>query len=209
MSLQILPLAITMMAGPQILSALLLVTSKKPLANSLAFVSGVGLTASVGVLLYTALGNALGDTVNLHDTDGPTGIAKVIQLTLVAVLIWLAIRSFRERKRPKQPAWMASLFDASPWRAFVLATTLIFLMPTDIIAMLTVGINLASNNLSFWNALPFLGLTVLIAALPLISYLLFYKRAQTFMPKVRDWMLHNSWLVNIFVYGLFVYLLLG
>jgi len=206
--MQILPLAITMMAGPQILSALFLVTSKRPLANSFAFVAGVALTASVGVLLYTLLANLLGIAVPLGDKGGPTGVAKVIQLTLVGLLVLLAIKSFRERKHPKQPKWMASILESTPKRAFTIAAALIFLMPTDIIAMLTVGINLASNKLSFWSAVPFLLLTTLIAALPLLSYLLFYKKAQSFMPKARDWMSEHSWLINIFVYALFVYLIL-
>ena len=36
-------------------------------------------------------------------------------------------------------------------------------------------------------------------ALPVLSYLLFRRRAQRVMPKVRDWMNINSWLVNIIV----------
>ena len=41
MSTSILPLAITMMAGPQIMSAIVFVTSMQALRNSLAFVTGV------------------------------------------------------------------------------------------------------------------------------------------------------------------------
>lgn len=208
MYLEILPLAITMMAGPQIMSALIFVTSKRPLANSLAYIAAVFLTASVGVFLYSLVGNIVGQAIDLNDQSGPTGWAKVIQLALVGVLIGLAIKSFLGRKTATQPKWMSSLIDASPKRAFTLGLTLIFLMPTDIAVMLTVGINLASNNLEFTDALPFLLLTTLIAALPLIAYLLFYRRAVHFMPKVRDWMSYNSWLVNMFVYALFIYLIL-
>lgn len=48
-----------------------------------------------------------------------------------------------------------------------------------------------------------------IAALPLLAYLLFRRRAEEAMPKVRDWMNDNSWLVNIIVLGIFVYLILA
>jgi uncharacterized membrane protein YidH (DUF202 family) len=57
-------------------------------------------------------------------------------------------------------------------------------------------------------ALPFIGATILIAALPVLSYLLFRHRAQRAMPKVRDWMNTNSWLVNIIVYVIFILLIL-
>jgi uncharacterized membrane protein YidH (DUF202 family) len=55
---------------------------------------------------------------------------------------------------------------------------------------------------------PFVAATILIAALPVLSYLLFRHRAQRAMPKVRDWMNTNSWLVNIIVYVVFIVLIL-
>jgi hypothetical protein len=83
------------------------------------------------------------------------------------------------------------------------------LMPSDIIIMLTVGVNLVQNNGGLIAALPFIVATVLVAALPLLLYLLFYRRAQRVMPKVRDWMNANSWLVNIIVCGVFILLILS
>jgi hypothetical protein len=41
-----------------------------------------------------------------------------------------------------------------------------------------------------------------------LAYLLFRRRAQRVMPKVRDWMNINSWLVNIIVYIVFNLLIL-
>ena len=85
----------------------------------------------------------------------------------------------------------------------------ILLMPSDIIIMLTVGTNLAQNGRSLVDALPFIGATVLIAALPLIVYIVFHRHALRAMPKVRDWMNTNSWLVNIIVYVVFILLILA
>jgi hypothetical protein len=42
----------------------------------------------------------------------------------------------------------------------------ILLMPSDIIIMLTVATNLEQTGSSFAEALPFIGLTVLVAVLP-------------------------------------------
>jgi hypothetical protein len=72
----------------------------------------------------------------------------------------------------------------------------------------TVGVNLAQQNASLLGAVPFVAATILIAALPVLSYLLFRRRAQQVMPKVRDWMNTNSWLVNIIVYVVFIVLIL-
>jgi hypothetical protein len=67
---------------------------------------------------------------------------------------------------------------------------------------LTVGVHLRQNGHSLIEAAPIWGLTLLIAALPLLTDLLFRSRAERAMPKVRDWMETNSWLVNIFILGL-------
>ena len=83
------------------------------------------------------------------------------------------------------------------------------MFPSDFIVLVTVGVNLAQNNASLLAALPFLALTIFIAALPVLFYLLFHRRAQGVMPKVRDWMNTNSWLVNIIVYVIFIWLILG
>jgi Sap, sulfolipid-1-addressing protein len=81
--------------------------------------------------------------------------------------------------------------------------------PSDFVVLVTVGVNLAQNNASLLAALPFIAATVFIAALPVLFYLLFRRRAQRAMPKVREWMNANSWLVNIFVFVIFIVLILG
>jgi len=40
-----------------------------------------------------------------------------------------------------------------------------------------------------------------------VGYLLFHRRAVTAMPKLRDWMNANSWLVNIIVCAIFIVLI--
>jgi hypothetical protein len=86
---------------------------------------------------------------------------------------------------------------------------LIWVMPSDLIIMLTVGVNLAHSSASPFAALPFVVATAFVAALPMLAYLLFHRRAQRLTPKVRDWMNSNSWLVNIFAYIAFILLILS
>ncbi len=75
--------------------------------------------------------------------------------------------------------------------------------------MLTIGTNLEQSGSSFVDALPFIAATVLVAALPLLAYLLFRRQAQTFLPRVRDWMRDNAWAVNVIVCGIFIVLILA
>jgi threonine/homoserine/homoserine lactone efflux protein len=98
--------------------------------------------------------------------------------------------------------------SADPKQALKTGLLVILLMPSDVIIMVTVGVNLVQNGAGLLAALPFIAATVLVAALPLLLYLLFHRRAQRLMPKVRDWMNANSWLVNIIVCVVFIVLIL-
>jgi hypothetical protein len=205
MNLQILPLAITMMAGPQIMSAIIFVTTSKPLKLSAAFLTGVAISATVGVTIFFTLANnlSLGDPSD----NGSTG--HIIQYALVGLLILLSIKSYVGRETVEPPKWLGTLQNAEPRTALKTGLLLIGLMPSDLMIMLTVGTNLAQNNASLLTALPFLAATVLVAALPILFYLLFHSRAQRAMPKVRDWMNTNIWLVNIIVYVVFIVLIVS
>jgi hypothetical protein len=70
-------------------------------------------------------------------------------------------------------------------------------------------VNLEQNGGSVLDAAPFIGATVLVAALPLLGYLLFHHWAQRALPGVRDWMNGHSWLVNIVVCVIFIALILA
>jgi hypothetical protein len=207
MNLEILPLAITMMVGPQIMSAILFVTAARPVQTSAGFLVGVAVAASAGVAVALGLANLLGDS--LGDSDDSGSLGRVIQYGLVALLVARAIQNYVGRKTAEPPKWLGTLLTADWKRAMKTGLLLILVMPSDIIIMLTVGANLAQHNSSWIEALPFIAATVLIAALPLLFYLLLGRRAKDAMPKVRDWMNANSWLVNIIACSLFVILLLG
>jgi threonine/homoserine/homoserine lactone efflux protein len=205
MNLQILPLAITMMAGPQIMAAIIFVTAPKALRVSVPFLAGVAIATTLGVIITTTVASLL----SLGDPSDSGSSGHIIQYVLVALLVALAVKNYLGRETVEPPRWLGALQSADPRRAFITGLLIILLMPSDIIVMLTVGVNLVQNNAGLLAALPFIGATVLVAALPLLFYLLFHRRAQQFMPKVRDWMNTHSWLVNIIVCVVFIVLILA
>jgi threonine/homoserine/homoserine lactone efflux protein len=205
-SLQILPLAITMVAGPQILTAIIFVTHRDTVRTSLSFLTGIVLAMLLGTTIAYYLAGALGDLGSASDHSSR---GKIIQYVLAGLLLALAIRTYLNRRTARPPKWMAGLVEATPRKAFGVGFLLFAVMPTDIVTMLTVGTNIKQNGHTLSAALPFWALTLLIAASPLVSYLLVGRRAREAMPKVRDWMTEYSWLVNIFVLGLFVILILS
>jgi threonine/homoserine/homoserine lactone efflux protein len=207
-NLDILPLTITMMAEPQIMSAIIFVTVPKPLKVSASFIAGVAIATTVGVIIAVALASLLGSSVSLGDSSNKGSTGHIIQYLLVGALVVLAVKNYLGRETVEPPSWLGTLQSADSKKALTTGLLVILLMPSDVIIMLTVGVNLVHNGAGLLAALPFIGATVLVAALPLLLFELFHRRAQQLMPKVRDWMNTNSWLVNIIVCVVFIALIL-
>ena len=208
MSLAVLPLAITMNAGPQIMSALIFVTAAKPLKLSAYFLTGVVIAVTVGVTLTFGLATAFGNSIPLGDSSDSGSLGNVIQYLLVGLLVIASVRSYLTRATSEPPRWLGAMQNANPRTAFLAGLLLLSVFPSDFVVLMTVGVNLAQDDASLLSALPFVVATILIAALPMLSYLLFRRRAEVLMPRLRDWMNTNSWLVNIIVYVVFILLIL-
>ncbi|WP_055556637.1 GAP family protein [Streptomyces sp. NBRC 110028] len=209
MDLQILPLAVTMMAGPQIVAAVILVTTARPVRVSVAFLLGVAVATAVGVAVTRGIFALLGEAVSPGRASDRGSAATIVQLVLVGLLVLIAVRNLVRRESAEPPKWLGSLMEAGPARALTTGLMVILLMPSDIMVLLTVGANLEQHRAALTAALPFIGATVLIAALPLLIYLVFRQRARSAMPRLREWLNTHSWVVNIAACLLFIVLILA
>ncbi|MDW6058358.1 GAP family protein [Streptomyces sp. FXJ1.4098] len=138
----------------------------------------------------------------------PGSAGTVVQLVLVALLVFAAVKTYVRRETAEPPKWLGSLMEAGAWKAFTVGLLVILVMPSDIVVMLTVGASLEQHGVGVAAALPFIGLTVLIAALPLLVYLLAGERGRRAMPRVREWLTSHSWMVTIATCLLFIVLIL-
>jgi Sap, sulfolipid-1-addressing protein len=188
-----------MVMGPQILTAIFLVTSKQPVKNSIAMVIGVVTAAVLSLLIWYGLSSALG--ISPPSGSGPS-TADYVVAGLLAVL---AVHTFLGRGDATVPKWMTALQEAEPRRAFTLAFLLILLMPTDIVAVISTTRWLHDNHLSVGHGWPLVAATTLLMALPILAYLLLGHRARDAMPGIRNWLTSNAWLVNIIVIVYFIY----
>lgn len=186
--LTVLPMAVVMSAGPQIVTAVFLATGKDARRNSLAFLAAVATATTLGVTVFYFVGSGL----KPGDDSGKTWFDWVI----IGLLVLAAVRVFMTRKTAHPPKWMGRLQSADARFAARIGFLLYLLMPTDIISMAAVGAYLASQDAPWWYSLGFVGLTVLIAGLPLILLLLLGDRAEQLLPRIRNWMNTNSWIVN-------------
>jgi Sap, sulfolipid-1-addressing protein len=201
--LQVLPLALIMVMGPQILTAIFLVTSREPVRNSIAMLIGVVAAACLSVAIWYGLVKALG--IDPPDDGGPTTADYVV----AGLLALAALHVFRGRGTAEVPKWMSALQEAEPRRALTLGFLLILLMPTDIIAVISTVNFLNDRNEDALHAWPLVAATTLLMALPILAYTLLGRRAREAMPGIREWLTTNAWLVNLIVIVYFIYQVLS
>lgn len=191
-----------MVMGPQILTSIFLVTSREPVKNSIAMLIGVVAAACISLAIWFGIVKAIG--IDPKEGGGPTTADWIV----AGLLALAAIHTFMGRGTASVPKWMTALQEAEPRRAFTLAFLLILLMPTDIVAVISTANWLHDNDQNLLHGWPLVAATTLLMALPFLAYLLLGHRARNAMPRIRDWLTTNAWLVNIIVIVYFIYQLL-
>jgi hypothetical protein len=199
-----LPMAVVMVAGTQLIGAVFLATGRVPVRTSLAYLSG----AAAAVLAGASVAYWLVRLLRLNAGMGRGAVGRWIDVVVLVLLVLLAVLVFGKRHQTDPPAWMRRLETARPGLAAALGALLILLMPSDDLTMITVGASLARHDRAWWHLLPFVVLTVLLLALPLLGLLLLGDRARVWLPRLRDWANANSWLVSEVMIGFFVALTL-
>jgi Sap, sulfolipid-1-addressing protein len=196
----VLPLAFVMVAGPQIISSFFFATSGDWKRESAAYAAGAALSITLIVSIGYLLANKLG-------SGG--GSDKSIDWIIVALLVFAMIHTFRGRHDSEPPKWMGKLQSATPRLAFTLGFLLLGFFPSDLITSLTVGGHLGNDGDPWWNVLPFVGLTLLLLSSPALGVVMLGSRAQGTLPKIRDWMNANSWVVSEVVIVFFIVIVLS
>jgi Sap, sulfolipid-1-addressing protein len=198
----VLPMAFVMVAGPQIVTAILLATGMRPRRDSAFFLLGAGVATFIGVTGSYFL------TGLVKRGGAPLGadarVTRAIDAAIIVLLVLLAWKASRARGHSQPPRWMAKLERASPLVALRIGFLLFLLLPGDLISMFTVGAYLAHHGAPWWHGLVFVAVTVVLAGVPLLLLLALGKRAHALLPKARDWMTKNSWIVSEIVIGFFL-----
>jgi Sap-like sulfolipid-1-addressing protein len=200
----VLPLAFVMIAGPQIISAVFFATSESWQRSSAAYVLGAALSIAIVVSAAYLLAGVIGN----DDGDGDSGLSAV-DYAIVALLLFAMVHQFRTRDQSEPPKWMGRLQEATPRFAFVLGFLLLGFFPSDLVTSVTVGGHLANDGDPWWYVLPFVILTILLLASPALLVVAFGHRASLVLPRIRDWMNTNSWIISEVVIAFFVVIILS
>ena len=193
--LEVLPMVFVMVAGPQILSAIFLATSNEWRRNSAAFVGGAAI--SISVVVTAAYVFSAGVT-------GQEPSNTTLSAIVLVALVLAGLHTYLTRETSEPPRWMGKLETATPRFSFRLGFLLMGFFPTDILTSVAVGSYLAARDASLLDAVPFLLCTLLVLALPSLALIVFSERAETFLPKARNWMNTNSWVINELVILFFI-----
>jgi hypothetical protein len=105
----VIPAATGMMLGPQIISSIFFATSEKSRPNSFAYVGGVALASTIGMAIAYFSAELFGAA-----TDNSEQGDDILTYAIVALLAFLAIKTFLQRKTAEAPEWMAKLQTAEP-----------------------------------------------------------------------------------------------
>ena len=135
-------------------------------------------------------------TKSAASTDSADTVDRIIESIVFALALFLMVRTYLGRKQSEPPKWMGRLQTAEPRFAFVLGMALLGVFPTDIASSIAAALHVAHAGDPWWHCLPFVALTLLLLAAPSIAVVFLGKRAGVVLPKIRDWMSHNSWIVS-------------
>ncbi|MDW5290596.1 GAP family protein [Formosa sp. PL04] len=197
------PLSLTIMLGPQILVAMLLITRKDAVQSSLIYIFSV-VASLIGM---TYLYSYLISITHFHKI-AITG-KPVIKYILVAVLVFVLIRTIKNRKKITQkPKWMTNVLTCSLKKVALIGFALIALMPADIAVEFTIGNLINVNHSTILSAVPFFIAVLVLASTPLFIYKILGNKGPGIMEKTNVWLNTHGYLINVFVLSLYIFLIL-
>ncbi len=210
----ILPLAIAVTVSPvPIIAEILLLFTRKPVANGLAYVVGfvVGVAAVLGILV------AVAGAMDLSPGSASSSGAAMLQLVLGALLLVAAARRFRGRPKPGEaasmPAWMDGIAGFAPGKSLGVGVVVGALNPKNIAVGLAAAVAIASASLSTGQAVGAVAVYVVVAVLgvaaPLVVLVVLGDRAQTILDGWKAWLGQNNATVMAVLFLVFGVVLIG
>ncbi len=192
---EILPLALVVTLSPlNIIPAILLLFTTKPLVSATNFLVGFALGVGVVLGLFVAVAGA----VNLSSDSGHSRWGAVVKLVLGAYLLVAAVRKFRGRPRAGEqgsmPKWMDGVAGYTPGKAFGAGAALGALNPKNVVVGLAAAANIAAGDLSVGRIVGVVVIYVVVAVLGVAAPILVTLRLGDRAPDVlRAW---NVWLTQ-------------
>ncbi len=210
----VLPFAIVVMVSPiNIVAAILLLFSKRPLLNASCYLGGfvVGLAAVVGGL------TAVAGAVHLDPGSDRSRGASALLLALGAGLIVVAIGKFRGRPGPDDPAslpgWMDGIAGFGPGRSLAVGAGVGAGNPKNIAVAVGTAVAVSSAALPAGQQVVVLAVYVVLASLgvaaPIFAVLFLGDRSDAVLDGWKAWLTRNNTAMMAVIYLFFGVYLIG
>ena len=211
---EILPLALVVTISPlNIIPAILLLFTRKPLLNALSFLAGfmAGVAVVLGLLI------SLGGAVNLSTDSAHSTWAGILKLVLGVSLLFAAIRKFRGRPRAGQegslPKWMDGIAGYSSTRALGAGAALGALNPKNLVVGLASAAAISDGGLSTAQEVAagavYLVVAVLGVVAPIVVTLSLGDRSHEVLEGWNGWLRQNNAVVMSVLFVVFGVVLIG
>jgi hypothetical protein len=209
----LLPLAIAVTISPiPIIAEILLLFTKKPVANAGAYLAGfiVGIAVVLGILVVVA------NVINLSKS-GPSKGAGTVQILLGVLLLVAAVRRFRSRPEPGEvaqtPKWMNGIAGFTPGRSLGIGAAIGAANPKNIAVGVAAAVTVSAASLSAGQTTISIVAYVVVAALgvaaPLMVTISFRDRAQLILNGWKTWLGQNNAAVMAVLFLVFAVILIG
>jgi len=189
---EVLPLAIAIAASPfPILPAILLLLTPAPRLLASAFLAGW----ASGILVATIGFAALAAVVD--DRGYPPTWAAWLVVILGLALVAIGVAKWRGRRADRaDPAWLASIAEATPPRAIRLGLLLSAANPKVLLLVAAAGLVIGSADLGTAPAVAVVAAFTVLAsvsvALPLLLFLVLGDRVLEPLLRARAWLTDNN-----------------
>jgi threonine/homoserine/homoserine lactone efflux protein len=211
---EILPLVIVVAVSPiNIVASILLLFSKRPIANASSYLAGFMLGVAAVVTGLTALADAIGLD---PDSDRSRG-ASALLIALGAFLLVVAVRKFAHRpdpdEEPDQPKWMKGMNTFSAGGSFGVGLSIGALNPKNIAVAVASGVVIAGAELpAGQQSVVIVIYTVLVSlgvAAPIVAAIGLGERSERILTTWKEWLERNNGTVMAVAYLFFGVIVLG
>jgi threonine/homoserine/homoserine lactone efflux protein len=192
-----LALAVGVAACPiPIITVILMLLSRRPRANSAAFLVGW----IVGVLGVVCLVVAVAGATSVGSNANPSTGASWLKIGLGVGLLALALREWKKRPRvgeePRMPKWLASIEGVSPLKAAGLGLLLSALNPKSLLLIVAAGLAIdqgaTTTSEKAVAIVVFTIIAVSTVAVPVVLNLVLGQRARATLDRANTWLRQNN-----------------
>ena len=194
---EILPLAVGVAISPvPIIAIVLVLGTPRARSNGPAFALGwiAGLTIAGGVVLALASDNSQADD------GGPSTWVSIVKLTVGALFVLLAARTWRTRPRAGQdaamPKWMAAIDAFTAGKSLGSGALLSGLNPKNLALTIAAAAAIAQTGSSGGEAVGALAVFILVGSLsilvPVGIYFAMGPRGAVLLEEIKQWMAAHS-----------------